>query len=62
MEKEEYNLRSRDVAYILDCSPDDCLILAQKGKIAARRVGRFWRYSQRSVTAYKKRKEKHNHD
>lgn len=36
-------LRSKDVASILDCSPDDAIDLARKGELKAFKDGRFWR-------------------
>jgi len=32
----EYLLRSKDVAHILDCSPNDVIELARRGKIKLR--------------------------
>jgi excisionase family DNA binding protein len=55
MAKKETFLRSKDVAHILDCSPDDVILLARKGKLRALKQGRFWRYRNADVTAYKKR-------
>ena len=49
---------SREVAWILDCSPDDVIVLAQKGILPATRQGRFWRFLEADVVAYKKRMEK----
>ena len=51
-------LRSKDVAHILDMSPDDVICLARKGKLRATKIGKFWQYRYRDVTAYKKRMEK----
>ena len=56
--KKEKYFRSKDVAHILDCSPDDVIVLAKKGKIRAVKQGRFWRYRQDDVMAYKKEAEK----
>ncbi|MEW6441067.1 MAG: helix-turn-helix domain-containing protein [bacterium] len=53
--KQEKLLRSKDVARILDCSPDDVILLARKGKLRAVKQGRFWRYRQADVMVYKKR-------
>jgi excisionase family DNA binding protein len=55
MKEKETFLRSKDVAHILDCSPDDVILLARKGKLRALKQGRFWRYRNADVTAYKKR-------
>ena len=44
-------LRSKDVARILDCSPDDVIELARRGKIKGTKQGRFWRFQERDITA-----------
>ena len=56
--KKDRLFRSKDVAHILDCSPDDVIVLAKKGKIRAVKQGRFWRYRQDDVMAYKSETEK----
>ena len=48
-------LRSKDVAHILDCSPDDVIVLAQKGILKATKHGRFWRFEEADVRAYGKK-------
>ena len=58
MKPKEKLLRSKDVAWILDWSPDDVNVLARKGKLKALKQGRFWRFREADVTAYKKRMEK----
>ena len=58
MAKKENLLRSKDVAHILDCSPDDVIELARRGKLGASKQGRFWRFKPNDVVAYKK---KHDH-
>lgn len=45
-------LRSKDVAHVLDMSPDDVIVLARKGKIRARKEGRFWRFQPKDVRHY----------
>ena len=50
-------LRSKDVAHILDVSPDDVIELAKKGKLKATKEGRFWRFRPAHVMAYKRRQE-----
>lgn len=50
-------LRSKDVAHILDVSPDDVIELANKGKLKATKEGRFWRFRPAHVIAYKRRQE-----
>jgi hypothetical protein len=57
MSKNGYVLRSRDVAHILDCSPDEVIELAQNRKLKATKEGRFWKYRPEDVVAYKKRVE-----
>ena len=51
-------LRSQDVAWILDCSPDDVVDLARSGKLKAAKVGRYWRFRHRDVNAYQRRNRK----
>ncbi len=58
MLKKGYVLRSRDVAHILDCSPDEVIELAQSKKLKATKEGRFWKYRPADVLAYKKRRER----
>ena len=50
-------LKSREVAHILDCSPDDVIDLARKEKLKAIKQGRVWRFRQADVMAYKKKME-----
>jgi len=47
-------LRSKDVAHILDCSPDDVIELARKGKVKASKNGRFWLFLEKDVKMYQK--------
>ena len=44
MAEEEELLKSKDVAHILDCSPDDVHLLVHRGDLKGTKVGRFWRY------------------
>jgi hypothetical protein len=48
-------LDSRDVAHILDMSPDDVIRLAKQNKIKAKKEGRLWRYHPQSVLAYQRK-------
>ena len=50
-------LRSKDVAHILDCSPDDVIELARTKKLKGIKKGRFWRFHPRDVQAYKRKQE-----
>ena len=54
MELETGLLRARDVAYILDCSPDDVYVLIRKGVLPAIKKGRFYRFRLDEVMAYKR--------
>lgn len=55
MAKNETLLRSKDVAHILDCSPDDVIDLARRGKLRASKQGRFWRFRHADVMTYKRK-------
>ena len=55
--KKESLLRSKDVAHILDCSPDDVIELARRGKLRASKQGRFWRFKHNDGLVYKKKYE-----
>jgi len=58
MSRNGYILRSRDVAHILDCIPDEVTELAQKGKLKALKEGRFWKYRPSDVLCYKRNLER----
>jgi excisionase family DNA binding protein len=58
MKTKEKLLKTRDVAWILDCSPDDVNALARSGKLKAFKQGRNWRFREADVVAHKKRMEK----
>ena len=51
-------LRSKDVAHILDSSPDDVIELARRGKLKGTKTGRFWGFRREDVMAYKKEQKK----
>lgn len=57
MAEEEKLLKSKDVAHILDCSPDDVHLLVHRGDLKGTKVGRFWRYCQEDVMEYKRKME-----
>ena len=57
MASKGYYLRSRDVAHILDITPDEVSQLAQKGQLKGTKEGRFWRFRFREVMTYKKLQE-----
>jgi len=58
MQPKERLLKTKDVAWILDWSPDDVNVLARKGELKAFKQGRNWRFLEADVVAYKKRMEK----
>jgi excisionase family DNA binding protein len=58
MDKERMLLNSKEVAQILDCSPDDVVVLAHRGKLKASKIGRYWRYRRTDVSAYKRKMNK----
>jgi hypothetical protein len=58
MDKERTFLNSKEVAHILDCSPDDIHVLVQRGDLKATKEGRFWRYRPADVDAYRRKLNK----
>jgi excisionase family DNA binding protein len=52
MNEERTFLNSKEVAQILDLSPDDIYVLVHRGELKATKVGRFWRYRPEDVEAY----------
>jgi hypothetical protein len=53
-----YILRSKDVAHMLDLTPDEVAELALSKKLKAKKVGRIWRYSLAAVKTYKRKQER----
>jgi excisionase family DNA binding protein len=53
-----YYLRSRDVAHILELSPDEVSQLAQTKKLKAKKAGRNWRFRLTDVRAFKRMLER----
>jgi len=51
---EDSLLNSRDVAAILDCSPDTVNELARKSVLPAFKKGRHWRFRKRDITSFKR--------
>ena len=51
-------LRGRDVAHLLDCSPDDAIVMAQTGKLLAEKRGRRWLYNRKSVMVLRNRMQR----
>jgi hypothetical protein len=48
-------LRSRDVAHVLDYSPDDVIELAREEKLKGLKQGRFWKFRFQDVESYRRR-------
>jgi excisionase family DNA binding protein len=55
MAKKEQLLKSKEVAHILDMSPDDVNDRARKGKLKGIKQGRFWEFRPWDVQAYKRK-------
>lgn len=53
-DKATRNINSREVAHLLDCSPDDAIVLARQGRIRASRTGRFWWFALADVLRYRR--------
>jgi len=52
-QKREF-LRTRDVAYILDMSPNDVLDLIHKRRLEATKKGKYWRFRLHDVMGYQR--------
>jgi hypothetical protein len=53
MKKKEF-LGTKDIAWILDCSPDDVIELARRQKLQGTKMGRFWKFRPEAVKAYQR--------
>jgi excisionase family DNA binding protein len=53
-DKEDLLLNSREVAFLLDLSPDTVNELARRSVIPAFKKGRQWRFRKRDVTLFKR--------
>jgi excisionase family DNA binding protein len=51
---EDTLLNSKEVAEILDCSPDTVNELARKSILPAFKKGRQWRFRKRDITSFKR--------
>lgn len=60
MDRERTFLNSKEVAQILDCSPDDIHVLVRRGELKAAKAGRFWRYRLADVEAYIEKRHKNS--
>ena len=54
VEKDEVLLNSKEVAEILDMSPDTVNELARKSVLPAFKRGRQWRFRTRDIVSYKR--------
>ncbi len=54
MHVEDSLLNSKEVAEILDCSPDAVNELARKSVLPAFKRGRQWRFRKRDITSFKR--------
>ena len=54
MERDEAILNSKDVAEILDLSPDTVNELARKSILPAFKKGRQWRFRRRDIAVFKR--------
>ena len=53
-DKDDLLLNSREVAFLLDLSPDSVNELARRSIIPAFKKGRQWRFRKRDVTLFKR--------
>jgi excisionase family DNA binding protein len=54
LDPEDSLLNSKDVAEILDCSPDTVNELARKSILPAFKKGRQWRFRKRDIASFKR--------
>jgi excisionase family DNA binding protein len=54
LDKEDMLLNSREVAQMLDLSPDTVNELARKSVLPAFKRGRQWRFRRRDITSFKR--------
>ena len=54
MEKDEAILNSKEVARILDMSPDTVNEFARKSILPAFKTGRQWRFRRRDIASFKR--------
>jgi excisionase family DNA binding protein len=54
MDKDDILLNSREVAFLLDLSPDTVNELARRNILPAFKKGRQWRFRKRDVSSFKR--------
>ena len=62
MEREEELLNSREVARILDLSPDTVNEFARKNILPAFKKGKQWRFRKRDITTFNRRQSREIRD
>jgi len=55
MASKQTLLKSKDVAHILDMSPDDVIYLARHQKLRAIKEGKYWKFRLAHVQTYKRK-------
>ena len=54
LDPDDILLNSKEVAEILDCSPDTVNELARKSALPAFKKGRQWRFRKRDISSFKR--------
>jgi excisionase family DNA binding protein len=54
LDKDDILLNSKEVAEILDCSPDTVNEFARRSVLPALKQGRQWRFRRRDITSFKR--------
>lgn len=62
LEREEELLNSRDVARILDLSPDTVNEFARKNILPGFKKGKQWRFRKRDISSFNKRQTREIRD
>jgi excisionase family DNA binding protein len=53
-DKDDFVLNSREVAFLLDLSPDTVNELARRNLLPAFKKGRQWRFRKRDIASFKR--------
>ena len=53
--KSKSDMSTIDVARVLDMSPDDVTVLARKGILRGKKVGKRWKFKKKDVLLLSKR-------
>ena len=51
-------LKSKDVAHLLDCSPDDVNYLAKKNRLQGIKMGKYWTFQFKDIEEFKRKNKK----